>query len=92
MKTAVSADRIGRAGAACAGGLRSAREAEGWAGGAAAGRRCSRSRRFTGQIARGAMVRMGKNGAATNLANPEYQALIDDASLREVIAKGERER
>ncbi len=30
----------------------------------------------------------GQNGAATNLANPEYQALIDDASLREVIAKG----
>jgi cytochrome c oxidase cbb3-type subunit 3 len=33
----------------------------------------------------------GQNGAATNLANPEYQALIDDASLREVIAKGEKE-
>ena len=33
----------------------------------------------------------GQNGAATNLANPEYQALIDDASLREVIAKGRRE-
>jgi cytochrome c oxidase cbb3-type subunit 3 len=33
----------------------------------------------------------GQNGAATNLANPEYQALIDDASLREVIAKGERD-
>ena len=32
----------------------------------------------------------GQNGAATNLANPEYQALIDDASLREVIAKGEK--
>jgi cytochrome c oxidase cbb3-type subunit 3 len=31
----------------------------------------------------------GQNGSATNLANPEYQALIDDASLREVIAKGE---
>ncbi len=30
----------------------------------------------------------GQDGAATNLANPEYQALIDDASLREVIAKG----
>jgi cytochrome c oxidase cbb3-type subunit III len=30
----------------------------------------------------------GQNGAATNLANPEYLALIDDASLREVIAKG----
>ena len=32
----------------------------------------------------------GQNGPATNLANPEYQALIDDASLREVIAKGEK--
>lgn len=30
----------------------------------------------------------GQDGAATNLANPKYQALIDDASLREVIAKG----
>jgi cytochrome c oxidase cbb3-type subunit 3/ubiquinol-cytochrome c reductase cytochrome c subunit len=32
----------------------------------------------------------GKNGSATNLANPEYEALIDDASLREVIAKGQK--
>jgi cytochrome c oxidase cbb3-type subunit 3/ubiquinol-cytochrome c reductase cytochrome c subunit len=32
----------------------------------------------------------GEHGAAMNLANPEYQALIDDASLREVIAKGEK--
>lgn len=32
----------------------------------------------------------GENGAATDLANPEYQALIDDASLRNVIAKGEK--
>jgi len=32
----------------------------------------------------------GENGAATNLANPEYQALIDDTSLREVIAKGRK--
>lgn len=31
----------------------------------------------------------GQNGAATDLANPEYQALVDDATLREVIAKGE---
>jgi cytochrome c oxidase cbb3-type subunit 3/ubiquinol-cytochrome c reductase cytochrome c subunit len=30
----------------------------------------------------------GQNGAAADLANPEYQALVDDASLREVIAKG----
>lgn len=33
----------------------------------------------------------GQNGAATDLANEEYQALIDDASLRDVIAKGEKE-
>jgi cytochrome c oxidase cbb3-type subunit 3/ubiquinol-cytochrome c reductase cytochrome c subunit len=32
----------------------------------------------------------GQNGAATNLANPEYQALVDDATLRDVIAKGEK--
>ena len=32
----------------------------------------------------------GQNGAATNLANPEYQALMDDATLHEVIAKGEK--
>jgi len=32
----------------------------------------------------------GKDGAATNLANPAYQALIDDASLREVIARGSK--
>lgn len=30
----------------------------------------------------------GQYGAATNLANPTYLAWIDDASLREVIAKG----
>jgi len=33
----------------------------------------------------------GRNGSATNLANPEYQAWIDDASLKDVIAKGEKE-
>jgi cytochrome c oxidase cbb3-type subunit 3/ubiquinol-cytochrome c reductase cytochrome c subunit len=32
----------------------------------------------------------GDNGAATNLANPEYEALIDDASLHDVIANGEK--
>jgi mono/diheme cytochrome c family protein len=32
----------------------------------------------------------GDNGSATNLANPEYEALIDDASLREVISNGEK--
>ncbi len=32
----------------------------------------------------------GQNGGAMNLANPEYEALIDDASMRDVIAKGEK--
>ena len=32
----------------------------------------------------------GQNGPATNLANPLYQALIDDASLRDVIANGRK--
>lgn len=32
----------------------------------------------------------GQDGAAISLANPEYQALIDDASLRDVIAHGEK--
>ena len=33
----------------------------------------------------------GKDGSAANLANPRYQAWIDDATLREVIASGEKE-
>ena len=33
----------------------------------------------------------GRNGSATNLANPKYEAWIDDATLRDVIAKGEKE-
>lgn len=32
----------------------------------------------------------GQNGPATDLANPEYQALIDDATLRDVIANGRK--
>ena len=32
----------------------------------------------------------GQNGSATNLSNPEYQGWIDDASLRAVIANGEK--
>ena len=32
----------------------------------------------------------GQNGAATNLANPVYQALVDDATLRDVITNGEK--
>lgn len=43
-----------------------------------------------GQNCAGCHGDKGENGAAMNLANPEYQALIDDASLREVIAKGEK--
>ncbi len=31
----------------------------------------------------------GEHGAATDLANPEYEALIDDSSLRDVIANGD---
>jgi cytochrome c oxidase cbb3-type subunit 3 len=30
----------------------------------------------------------GENGPATDLANPEYQAMVDDATLQKVIAKG----
>ena len=32
----------------------------------------------------------GHDGAATNLANPVYEALVDDATLRDVIANGEK--
>ena len=32
----------------------------------------------------------GENGAATNLANPVYQALVDDATLHDVISNGEK--
>lgn len=32
----------------------------------------------------------GQNGAAMNLANPLYQALVDDATLRDVITNGEK--
>jgi len=31
----------------------------------------------------------GENGAAMNLANPEYQALVDDATLKDIITNGE---
>jgi cytochrome c oxidase cbb3-type subunit III len=33
----------------------------------------------------------GQNGPATDLADPEYQALIDDSILRNVIANGQKE-
>ena len=32
----------------------------------------------------------GENGAAANLANPEFQALLDDATLRDIITNGEK--
>jgi cytochrome c oxidase cbb3-type subunit 3/ubiquinol-cytochrome c reductase cytochrome c subunit len=32
----------------------------------------------------------GQNGQAMNLANPIYEALVDDATLRDVIANGEK--
>lgn len=32
----------------------------------------------------------GQGGAAISLSNPEYQALIDDATLRDIIANGEK--
>jgi cytochrome c oxidase cbb3-type subunit III len=32
----------------------------------------------------------GQNGSAMNLANPVYQALVDQATLRDVIANGEK--
>jgi cytochrome c oxidase cbb3-type subunit III len=32
----------------------------------------------------------GQNGQATNLANPIYEALVDDATLRDVITNGEK--
>ena len=32
----------------------------------------------------------GQNGPASNLANPEYQAWIDDATLRNIVANGEK--
>ena len=43
-----------------------------------------------GENCAGCHGKNGDNGSATNLANPEYQALIDDASLRDVIANGEK--
>ena len=43
-----------------------------------------------GENCSGCHGKAGDNGAATNLANPEYQALIDDASLRDMIANGEK--
>jgi cytochrome c oxidase cbb3-type subunit 3/ubiquinol-cytochrome c reductase cytochrome c subunit len=43
-----------------------------------------------GQNCAGCHGKNGDNGSATNLANPEYESLIDDASLRDVISNGEK--
>lgn len=43
-----------------------------------------------GENCAGCHGKNGDNGSAANLANPEYEALIDDASLRDVIANGEK--
>ncbi len=32
----------------------------------------------------------GQKGAAMNLANPEYQALVDDATLKDIITNGQK--
>jgi cytochrome c oxidase cbb3-type subunit 3 len=46
--------------------------------------------RLYGENCAGCHGKEGYNGAATDLANPEYEAWIDDASLRDVIANGEK--
>jgi cytochrome c oxidase cbb3-type subunit 3 len=43
-----------------------------------------------GENCAGCHGKNGDNGAATNLANPEYQGLIDDVSMRDVIVNGKR--
>jgi cytochrome c oxidase cbb3-type subunit 3/ubiquinol-cytochrome c reductase cytochrome c subunit len=43
-----------------------------------------------GQNCAGCHGAHGSNGAAIDLANPEYEALIDDATLRDIIAHGEK--
>jgi cytochrome c oxidase cbb3-type subunit III len=43
-----------------------------------------------GENCAGCHGKNGDNGAATNLANPEYQGLIDDVSMRDVIANGKK--
>ncbi len=43
-----------------------------------------------GENCAGCHGKNGADGAATDLANPLYEALIDDASLRDVIANGEK--
>ncbi|HTZ88831.1 MAG TPA: c-type cytochrome [Alloacidobacterium sp.] len=42
-----------------------------------------------GQNCAGCHGNNGRNGAALDLANPDYQSLVDDATLRKIIANGE---
>ena len=44
-----------------------------------------------GENCAGCHGKNGDNGAATNLSNPEYEALIDDGTLKDVIANGEKD-
>ncbi len=44
-----------------------------------------------GENCAGCHGKNGDNGSATNLANPLYEALLDDTSLRDVIANGEKD-
>ena len=46
--------------------------------------------RLYGENCAGCHGANGQNGPATNLANPLYQSLIDDAALRDVVANGEK--
>lgn len=43
-----------------------------------------------GENCAGCHGKNGDRGSAANLANPVYEAIIDDASLRDVIANGEK--
>jgi cytochrome c oxidase cbb3-type subunit 3 len=43
-----------------------------------------------GDTCAGCHGKTGENGSAADLANPEYQALIEDASLRDVVENGEK--
>lgn len=43
-----------------------------------------------GQNCAGCHGAVGERGSAMDLANPEYEALVDDATLHDVISKGEK--
>ena len=46
--------------------------------------------RLYGENCAGCHGAQGHHGAATDLANPEYLAIVDDGTLRDVITNGER--